>query len=143
VRKAYEDPESHFKRHMEQSANKYMDGLQRAGLKPNAKLTRAMAARAANEAGQSYIRETMETRDANISSILKDHNKRMNMIKRQGAALRLKTCPPIAFVFGVLAWYAFNHPVGFIPGAWIIYACMSLAFLVMLVLGAIFDRPKG
>jgi hypothetical protein len=141
--KNYEDPQRHFEQSMERSAKKYVDGLERAGLEPNAKLTRVMAERALIEAREDYNRRAAETRHHNIGVIVGNHNRRMNEIKRSGHKLRLWTCPPIAALFGFMAWYSFSHPgaAGIIMG--VVYVFGALAFLAMLVLGAIFDRPKG
>src|SRR5579859_2296869 len=136
----HEDPQEHFERHMDRSAKRYVVGLQKAGLEPNDKLTRAMAERALAEARSDYGRTSAEVRDHNLKVIVKGHNRRMNAIKREGASLRLKTCLPIALVLGMLAWYNFGHPGGFWMG--VCYLVGAFAFLAMLVLGALFDRPR-
>lgn len=134
----YEDPHKHLHRSLERSTDRYVQGLHRSGLKPNARLTRAMAERAVREARESYIREATEIRDHNIGVIHRNHQRRLKRIKQEGASLRLKTCPPIAALFGAVAWYCFLQPSGFLLG--LLYTFASLAFLAMLVLGAIFDR---
>lgn len=128
---------------MGQSAKRYVAGLERAGLEPNERLTRAMAERALIEARKDYNRRAAETQRHNIGVIVENHNRRMNEIKRSGHKLRLWTCPPIAALFGFMAWYSFSHPgaVGVVMG--VVYTLGALAFLGMLILGAIFDRPKG
>lgn len=135
----YEDPRRYMQRHLEQAADRYADGLQRSGLRPNNRLTRAMAERALREAQENYIRDITELRDRRIAAILREHRESLNAIKRKGASLRLKTCPPIALLFGGEAWYNFHQPGGFFMG--ILFAGFALAFLAMLILGAIFDRP--
>lgn len=139
-RKAYPDPMQHLERHLQRSAEKYLHGLEQAGLQPTPILTRAIAERAYNEAKASYIQEATQTRNHNIAGILEDHHKRMNAIKKESASLRLKMCPPIILVFSALAWYCLSHANGLAMG--IVYAAGALAFLAMLVLGAIFDRPR-
>jgi len=54
--------------------------------------------------------------------------------------LRLWICSPIAVFFGLMAWYSFTHSGGLIVAT--IYIFGSLAFLALLVLGALFDRPR-
>ncbi len=138
----YPDPDRHFEEHIQRSADRYVEGLQQAGLEANPTLTRAMAERARAEAEQSYIQEAQATRDHNVSQVMSSYRQRNNQIKREGARLRLWTCPPIAALFGLMAWYSFSHPgaEGVIMGA--IYSVGALAFLGMLILGAIFDRPR-
>ncbi|GHO51407.1 hypothetical protein [Ktedonospora formicarum] len=102
-RRQYPNPNQHFERHMERAAERYIDGLEHAGLQPNDILTKAMAERAAQAAKDDYIREATETRDHNIGVILDQHKQRMNMIKRRGASWRLKVCPLVAIIFGALA----------------------------------------
>lgn len=136
----HEDPQQHLDRHMERAARQYVDGLQRAGIKPTHKLTKAVAERAAREARASYIQDATDVRDHNIAAIVRNHHRRMNQIKRSGALLRLWTCPTIALLFGLLAWYNFTRGDDVTVG--IICAVGGLAFLLMLLLGAIFDRPR-
>ncbi len=135
----YEDPRSYTQRYLERSADRYAEGLRRSGLRPNDRLTRAMAERALRETQEHYIRDITELRDRRIAAILREQRESLNAIKRKGASLRLKTCPPIALLFGGEAWYNFHQPGGFFMG--VICAACALAFLAMLVLGAIFDRP--
>ena len=136
----YEDPQKHFERSIERSAGRYVDGLNRAGLKPNARLTRAMAERAWQEARNDYTKQAKETHESNIRDIMRKHDQNLKQIKREGASLRLKTCPLIAALFGATAWYNFSQhrPDSFAVG--ILFTIGALAFLAMLVLGAIFDR---
>jgi hypothetical protein len=54
--------------------------------------------------------------------------------------LRLWLCPLIALCFGALSWYHFSRTHD--TGMGVLYALGSLAFLAMLILGAIFDRPQ-
>lgn len=138
MRREYEDPEEYYQKYIDRAADRYANGLRRSGLKPNDRLTRAMAERTAREAQASYIRDMTEVRDHNIQMILRDHKKRLRQIKREGASLRLKTCPPITALFGFMAWYSFHQPGGFVNG--LIYVVASFTFLAMLILGAIFDR---
>ncbi len=134
----YEDPRSYVQRHLEQAADRYTEGLRRSGLRPSARLTRAMAGRALREAQEHYIRDITELRDRRIAGILRNQKEDLNAIKREGASFRLKTCPPIALLFGGVAWYNFHQPGGFFTG--VLFASFALTFLAFLVLGAIFDR---
>ena len=135
----YEDPEQHFERHMGQAAQRYADGLQQAGLEPSETLTRAMARRALQEARADYVRQATKTRNHNIALIQEQHRQRLNQIKRDGARLRLWTCPPITLVFGAVGYLCYVHgnPMGAL-----INFLLAFVFLCFLVFGAIFDRPR-
>ncbi len=135
----WKNPHEHFEEHLSRSARRYAEGLIRAGIEPHPILTRAMAERAVQEAQESYIRETLEIRDHHIGVILEEHRQRLNAIKRRGAKLRLLTCPPVALCFGAMAWYSYAHHHFDLVA---LYTFAALAFLAMLVLGAIFDRPR-
>lgn len=90
---------------------------------------------------ESFNLEAVKVRDQNIQTILIGHKLRTNEIKRSGHKLRIWTCPFVAAVFVLMAWYSFSHPGidGMITG--VLYSVGALAFLAMLVLGAIFDKP--
>ncbi|MBA2287535.1 MAG: hypothetical protein H0W02_18835 [Ktedonobacteraceae bacterium] len=135
----YEDPQAYVDRYMARSAETYVNGLRNAGLQPNATLTRAIAERALQEAGEDSIREVTDIRDSTITAILRDHTQRMNAIKKEGARLRLWMCLPVVLALSAGSWYSFTC-TGFIMG--MCYAGGALAFLAMLVLGALFDRPE-
>jgi hypothetical protein len=140
MRRSYEDPGHHLDRHLQDAAERYVDGLQRTGLQPNDRLTHAIAERTVREAGEHYVQEATDVRDHNIAMSLREHHERLNAIKREGALLRLKMCPPMALVFTLMAWYSFGHSGGLLMT--ICYGVGALAFLAMLVLGAIFDPPR-
>ena len=81
----YPDPKHYLDTHIQRSAERYVDGLQRAGLEPNAKLTRAMYERALQEASDGYIQEAKAVRDHNINEmnkILKAQEQFITTIKR-------------------------------------------------------------
>lgn len=138
--KRQESAEEHLEKQIKRSAERYVNGLQKTGLKRSEKLERAIAERTLREARESHIREATETRDHNIAAIMRKHHEEMNAIKRSGAKLRWKMCPLIALVFGAAAWYNFGRlGDGFLFG--ILYTVFALAFVAMLVFGAIFDRP--
>lgn len=136
--RSYPDPNEHYRHSINQSADRYAQGLEQAGLEPSPKLTKAMARRAHQHAWESYQQEAGEIHAHNISSIMRNHDLRLKEIKRRGARLRLWTCPPIAILFGAEAWYSFLQPNGFPAG--VVFTIGALAFFGMLVGGAIFDR---
>jgi len=68
--------------------------------------------------------------------ILQSTQKAHEHHQRGGMEPAFKFCPPITLLFSVLAWYSFCHSDGFIVG--ICYLVGAIAFLAMLVLGAIF-----
>lgn len=136
MRKRYQDPDEYVGKRMEAAADRYMDGLQRAGLKPNDRLTRAMSERAYHEASAGYQQYLDETLHQNVQSIMRDHQERERQIRREGASWGLKIFPIITLVVALLAWYNFWHGD---PGMWIIYAAGALAFFA-LSLAAIVNR---
>lgn len=140
MQRGYEDPQQHLSRHMQRAAERYVDGLQKTGLAPNKRLMNALAERTLREAKQEYVDEATEQFESNIASILKEHDQRLNTIRREGASLRLKTCPLVTLVFAGMAWYSFAYTGDVLAG--ICYSLGALSFLAMLVLGAIFDRPR-
>lgn len=131
MRKPYEDPHQHFERYIGRAADRYADGLQRAGLQPNEKLTRAMAERAFYAAREDYERQSAQTYENNIVRILHEHRARDKQIRREGARLAWITAPLVMLVFGVCAWFNWH------AGEWemaLVYMAGVLAFLLMLVL---------
>lgn len=74
-----------------------------------------------------------------VNGIIRDSNREQNQIKLRSAKLRLIVCPLISLLFAFLAWYNLSGHGD--RGVGIVHAVASLAFLLMLVLGAIFDRP--
>ena len=89
---------------------------------------------------EEQLRKVRKLRNQNVTRILNEHRLRMNDIKRRGHHLRLWLCPLIALCFGALSWYHFSRTHD--TGMGVLYALGSLAFLAMLILGAIFDRPQ-
>lgn len=146
-KESYENPHEHYQRYMEREAEQYAEGLERAGLQPNKTLTKALFERAHQGAKKDYSRSAVRTRDHNIGVILDNHRQQMNDIKRREARLRLWMCPPIVLLFGFLAWqrlstWPSSHDLVETLVVSGVYAGIAVAFLAMLVLGAIFDRPK-
>ena len=128
-----------FDDYIRKSAEEYVGGLEEMGMEPSPQLTRAYAKRAY----KSYRQQLDAEHAGNVSSIMKTYTRRMNEIKRSGARLRLWTCPPIAAWFAFLSWFSFSQHQGWtsiIMG--VAYAVGALAFLAMLIGGAIFDRPE-
>lgn len=135
----YPDPETHLNHHFQQAAKKYGQWMAEEDIQPTPALLQAVGEREFERAKSSYMAQTEEIHLANIAQIRKLHDQRLNQIKREGAALRLKTCPPIAAFFGLTAWYCFTH-ANLIGGG--IMVTGALAFLAMLLFGALFDRPR-
>jgi Flp pilus assembly protein TadB len=132
----YPDAKQHFDAHMERSAKKYVDGLQRAGLQPNAKLSKVISERAAQEASESYNQEFLAVRDHNTHLFEENHHSRMDQIERSSARWRALSNIPIPAAFLLVAWYLYAH------------ANVTMAMLFgagaigMFVLGAAFDRAR-
>src|SRR5215471_4724447 len=97
----YPDPEQHSEEYLHRRASQYAHGLQKAGLKSNDRLTRAVAERHVRDARERYVQEVTQTRDHNIAVVKRKHHEAMNDIKRKGARLRVIMCPPIALVAGL------------------------------------------
>lgn len=106
--KTYEDPQEHFDRFIRRAADRYVDGLQKAGLPPSETLIGATLAH-------------------NISMIQDLHRARNKQIDREGAKMALVICPLAIAMFGVVGWL---QPE---PIARLLYWSGALAFLVMLV----------
>jgi Flp pilus assembly protein TadB len=136
--KQYPDPDKHYDEFMGHAAREYAAGLRARGMEPNEKLTRAKAKRLLKAAQADYAHQAQAVRDANIRDIQQEHKMRMNAIKRDGARLRLLTCPPIALFALVVAYVLYVN--GNMMGA-IVNVVLALVFLGFLVGGAIFDRP--
>ena len=139
----YPDVEQHLQSRLERTAHQYVETMQHTGMEPNETLIKAITERALCEAEAEYREEAMKTFHHNVSAILGRQQRRMNAVKREGVKMRLLTCPPVTLVFALLAWYSFHQsaPVGLIMG--VLLSIGSLAFLLMLVLGAIFDAPQS
>lgn len=130
------NPKKYMDEHLKAAADRYVDGLQRAGLKNNEKLKRAVFRRALQETSTSYKKELDEAFHHNVRFILQDSRMRDRQIRREGASWGLKIFPIITLVLALLAWYGFWHGD---PGLWIIYAVFSLVFFA-LSLSAIVNR---
>lgn len=75
----------------------------------------------------------------NIERIKQRQRRGMNAIKRESARWRLFACPLFALVFAGMAYLHWSDGR---PMMAMIYAAGALAFLLMLLLGAILDRPS-
>lgn len=128
--KDFPDPQQHFETHLARSAEKYVAGLQKAGLKPSDRLARAVGRRAYREARDSLIQEATEVRDHNLKVIIREQAREMREIKRSSRRLRTRVCLPIALAFGLLAWYSFSH-TNVVMGI-----CSVVGFLAFLAMGA-------
>jgi hypothetical protein len=118
---------------MEHAAHRYGDGLQRAGLQPNRKLTRAMAERARESAYEDYEKQSYRTFKGNIDTILSDYHQRDRQIKREGARMAWLICPFAMLLFGFVSWFNFHQGD---VNTGLLSALGSLAFLLMLVLAS-------
>lgn len=116
----------------------YLAGLRRAEVQPNETLVKAIAKKALQEAISQHMEEARQIRDHNIAVIVRDHKRRLREIKRSEARLRLWMCPLIAAWFAGLAWYSVCYQHAWIAG--MVFSIGALAFLAMLLLGAMFDR---
>jgi hypothetical protein len=134
----FTDPEQHFNQSISQAAERYVTGLELAGLEPNETLTRAVAERAAVAASADYQAQARSDLRHNISEIQAEHQHRMKQIQRDGASLAVKTCPPIALVLSLIAWLNFSQPGGAVMG--LVYAVGALVFLVMMVVAVAQSR---
>jgi len=131
----FPDPDMFFEKHLEQAAEKRIRGFKRAGItRPSWKLVNRLIERDIEDSKQRYIEAGEKIIDHNIKVLIRNYRKRNNQIRR------MRTCPPMAALFAFLAWYSFTHSGGFIMG--VCYVIASLALLGMLLLGAIFDRPR-
>ena len=127
----YEDPDRHLGKHIERAAGRYIDGLNRAGLRPNKILTRAMSARAANEARADYEEQSFHTFQNNVHTIFDDYRQRDRQIRREGARMAWMMCPFAFLLLGSVSWLNFHQGDASIG---LLCAVGALAFLVMLVL---------
>lgn len=132
-----EDPKEYLDRRMKQAAESYVDGLQRTGLSDTPIIQRAYFERAINEAHGEYVENAIRVRDEHIAAILKNYKQRDRQFRREGAKRRICMCPPIALAFSLLAWYSFSQQD---LAMGIVFVAAALAFLSMLVFGAIFDN---
>jgi hypothetical protein len=80
MRRSYEDPRQHFENYIGRSADRYADGLRRAGLRPNGKLTRAMADRAARAAREDYEQRANQMLEGNVRHILREYHERVRLL---------------------------------------------------------------
>jgi len=133
------DPDHYLDQHMQQAAKEHAKWISMLGLKPTTTLLRAISDREFERARDAYILEARLIHQQNIDQINKEHRRQLRQLKWRGIRLRWKVCPPITLLFAVISWYSFNHSN---PEEGFIYAGTALAFLAMLVLGAIFDRPR-
>ena len=130
MRKQFQNPDEYYHQHMKEAADRYMDGLHRAELKPNAKLTRAMGERAYHNASAGYRQHLDEAYHHNVQHIVHEHRLRDRQIKREGVRFGLKVFPFISLIFAFSAWLDFFYGD---PGTWLICAIGAAFFLVLLV----------
>ena len=138
--KEYEDPQQHLEQHMERAAERYVQGLQHAGLTANETLNQAVAERAYEKAKENYEQHAIETLTQNTTYIIQEHNNTINNIKRKGTQQALIICPPIAIVYGILAWYSLSHSGNLFLS--LIYLFAAFAFIGILMVKIFFDKPQ-
>lgn len=134
----YPNPHKHLVWFIDQEAKRYAEGVLQMGLQDSPRLKRAMSRRAIAMAERDYLERLAEVHDNNIKAILKEYHREESEIKRRGARLRLWLCLPSALLFGLIAWYNFNHGNTLMG---IILYIGSMSFLAMFVCGILFDRP--
>jgi len=122
------NPKKYMDEHMKAAAGRYVEGLQRAGLKDSERLKRAVFQRTLRETSTNYQKELDEAFHHNIQFILHDFRMRDREIRREGASWGVKIFPILTLVVALLAWYDFGHGD---PGMWIIYAAGALVFFVL------------
>lgn len=76
---------------------------------------------------------------SNINAIRRDHNRRMNSLRRQGRREALLLCPIAVLLFAFFAWYNFSKGGDF--GVGIVMIVGAVTFLILLFLSEIFNRP--
>lgn len=138
--RTFEEAEQHANQLIQRSNERYAAWLQRGGVEPNATLMLEHRATALQEAQEGYMQKLVEIQEHNIGVIRRQSERRIHAMKRRSATLRLKICLPLAFLFGLLAWYSFCFGGEFIVG--LAALTSSLMFLTIVLLGTIFDRPS-
>lgn len=135
----YPDPKTHLDEYVEQSKQEFVEKAREIGITPNKTIVHKWAERVFKEARKDFQKKTEEVALHNLDVIDQDYNQQLNEIKRKDMALRLKTCPPVAIVFAITGYlFYLGHET---TSAFICFA-MALVFLAVLVLGAIFGRPR-
>lgn len=94
------------------------------------------------ELRRALIEQQTAQLQTEMLTIVGKYAARLHRAKRREAKLRFIWLL-VSLFFGLLAGYSFADPVGFIPGAWPMYACMSLCFLAIPVISVIVNRLAG
>lgn len=138
--KEYPDPNRFMEDHLNQSAQKYREGMRKANLIPSERLARALAERSVQDAREGYHKHLYETFESNVNVILAEHDRSMKQIDRDGARMTLMTAPPVILLFGGTSVYSFlqGGPVGLGMGA--LLALGSLIFLAMMIVALLKAR---
>jgi len=136
----YPDQGLHFEQHLQREATAFVDGMKEAGLEPSEALVKAVAMRVVDAALKSYVEEATLVLVSHTESIQAVHRNYMKRIKQDAARRRFWLCSPVALIFSVLAWLNFAYASAVVGS---IFAVGALAFLAMLILGAILDRPRA
>jgi hypothetical protein len=138
--KSYPDPNEYLLAHITQAADRYVQAIRKGGLQPSATLEKALAHRAFEEVETRYRQDCDDIMQHNISVVEARYREQQNQLKRDGAKMRLWTCPPAVLILGYLAWSGFSQSITLMGWVFTFGAC---AFLCMLVGGWIWDRPEN
>lgn len=137
--KAFPDPQHLVTSHVKQAEARYVAWLRRGGVEPNEILMQEHRSQALQEAKDACLREINDIHHHNMKLLLREHQKRLNQIKRNSSWRRWLMGLPIALLLGLLSWYCFHQAV---PIMGTIFAVGALACLAMLLLGVMVDRPR-
>ncbi len=134
-----ESEKQEIQQQVQQGVACYKELIRQNGLEPDDKLVTIMTL----ELSTRMVQEYEAKKDLAVKiKMMQQHQQRegMNEITESGGRMRLIICPLLAAFCVLMAWLNFSHanlPMG------LIFSVGALAFLLMLVLGAIFDRPTG
>lgn len=137
-KREYPHPQQYLDRAIARAQERYIRAIDTCGLLPNERLTRAIVEQAVEQASEQYQEEAEAILRHNNEIIEQQCQEQDNQLKKEGAKMCMWICPPIALLFGMVAWICFDQ--GSVFTGWL-YAA-SLAFLGMLVYGWIFERPE-
>jgi hypothetical protein len=111
----------------QEAAQNYTRWLDEQGMQSNEILMRAYVKQVLG----GWKREAEEVKRGRIEDLIREHKQRDLAIRREGARMAVWTCPPIALMLLLLAWWGVasgNALMG------LVYAVGALAFLVMLAI---------
>lgn len=127
------DPDRHFQQVKDQIVETYQRGMEERGLVPGPLSAELWAEREVAATFDTYNRRAEEasrsTHEQRVREIIRDHRRRDLTIRREGACMAMWSCPPIALMLLLLAWWGIasgNVAMG------LVYALAAVVFLVML-----------